>query len=150
MPQIIIMQGTSGSGKSFIVEALLLNFHSMGMDCESYSTDEYWYSMNGDDSSQYDFDVKKLAQAHEWNKWRVNDAMVKQVEVIIVDNTNTTQWEAQPYIDMAKHNGYDVRVVSVDCEEHIAKEANSRRPEKRQVPNFVIDKQRNKIERLQI
>ena len=59
---------------------------------------------------QYVFDVNKLHAAHEWNKNRTEQAMIKNNPVVIVDNTNTTAKEIRPYIELAEKYGYVVSI----------------------------------------
>ena len=139
------MQGGSASGKSFVAEALCCHYIESGHDSVICSTDDFWYL---DNPNIYGFDFKKLGEAHQWNKDNVRNHMSDGVASIIVDNTNTTKKEAQPYIDMAKEFGYEVRVVSVGCDVELALACNADRTEDRQIPADVISKQRARIEPL--
>jgi len=147
MRELIIMQGISGSGKSFVADALKYYYMHLGKSCEICSTDDYWYL---EDPTTYNFDSTKIATAHNWNKSMAETAMIYNREVIIISNTNTTQKEAQPYIDLANKYNYTVRTVSVNCSIETAKKANSERPTDRQVPESVIDAQSQRITPIKI
>jgi len=114
----------------------------MGVPVSINSTDNFWYR---DDPSIYNFNPKLLGRAHDWNKENTEMDMKNGIEAIIIDNTNTTSREVNPYIRLAEKYGYNVRLVSVDCNIELAKERNSERPEDRKVPEGVIDKQKNKM-----
>lgn len=91
------MSGIPGSGKSYTA------FRSSPDDALIFSTDEFW-------GPNYDFDPKLLGKAHAWNQGRVEGAIAALHHYIVVDNTNTTQKEKQPYIDLAKKFGYKVEI----------------------------------------
>ena len=91
------MRGIPGSGKTYTARTL-------APSNQIFSTDEYW-------GPEYKFDITKLFIAHNWNKERVQKAMVDEVTPIVVDNTNVTQREMSPYIVMAKRYGYFFQFV---------------------------------------
>jgi predicted kinase len=146
MRELIIMQGFSGSGKSYVTDALVAKYEAEGINVVVCSTDDFWYSEVGDNPTEYNFDMKRLGEAHKWNQRRANDSMKNGVQVVIIDNTNTQNREAEPYLNMGKANGYNLRCISVTCAVEVAKKANSERPKTRQVPEGVID---NQIKRMQ-
>ncbi|KAL0596340.1 NEDD4-binding protein 2 [Plecturocebus cupreus] len=67
------------------------------------STDDYFY-ING----QYQFDVKYLGEAHEWNQNRAKEAFEKKISPIIIDNTNLQAWEMKPYVALSQKHKYKV------------------------------------------
>lgn len=150
MKQLIIMQGFSGMGKSFVVECLTARYDAESVRYQVCSTDEFWYTEVGGDDQEYNFDMSRLGEAHKWNQRRANGFMRDGVPVVIIDNTNTKQQEAQPYINMAKANGYGVRFISVTGDIEVAKKANAERPEGRRIPEAVIENQAGRIQRLRI
>jgi predicted kinase len=97
MKKLKIMRGLPGSGKSSKAKTLT-------EASNIFSTDDYW-------GENYDFDITRLGQAHNWNKMRVLSALKEGREVICVDNTNTTWKEMKPYIRVAIENGYDVEFI---------------------------------------
>lgn len=95
MRTCIIMQGLPGSGKSTRareIGGLVL------------STDEFW-------GPEYAFDASRLREAHEWNQARFFEAVRAGVVRVVVDNTNMTRREAEPYAIFARAYGYAVEVV---------------------------------------
>lgn len=96
MNELIIMQGVPGSGKSFTAKTLA------GKTGVVYSTDDFW-------GTPYEFDSNYIGLAHSWNKGRVVMAMKSNHPLIVVDNTNTTPFEWEDYLNYAKYFGYSVR-----------------------------------------
>lgn len=151
MRELIIMQGVSGSGKSFTAAALHYYYtQHLGVQCYVFSTDEYWYTKNGDNPEKYDFEPKLLGKAHRWNQERVRIALEDGEDVVIVDNTNVHPKNAQVYIDMGRDHEYNVRTVSVDAEPHVINEANRDRPSDRTIPRDVIKRQRNSLKKIHL
>jgi predicted kinase len=136
----IIMQGVSGSGKSFIAETL-----GKSLLAPVFSTDKL-FMVNG----KYCFDRGKLGYNHEKTREMVRNAMKDGLPTIILDNTNTTQKEVNPYLEMAKEHGYTVQVVSVQTSVETAKAQNATRPADRLIPESVIDMQAQRIQKLKI
>ena len=96
---MIIARGPSGSGKSHMVNKL-----SQELGAPIFSSDDYFMQQG-----KYIFDVSKLAEAHEWNRQRVEGEITKGTPIIIVDNSNTKFWEMKSYTEMAVNNGYEVK-----------------------------------------
>ena len=97
---LYIMRGFPGSGKSFTAKKLAPKENI-------FSTDDFW-------GEEYDFDMSRLREAHEWNQKRVISAMESGMTPIVVDNTNITRKAFNPYIDMAKQFGYRVELKESD------------------------------------
>ena len=98
-----IIRGLPGSGKSTLAREL----------CEELSTC-HWYEadMFFESFGQYFFDRTKLGDAHDWCQRSTVDAMHHGAHNIIVSNTFSRVWEIEPYINMARHNGYNVHVIT--------------------------------------
>jgi tRNA uridine 5-carbamoylmethylation protein Kti12 len=143
---LYIMRGVSGSGKSTIASLLKSSIRRVYGSCAVYSTDNLWYDSKG----IYQFDPKKLREKHKQNQDHVRAAMTISIPNIIVDNTNTTQKETQPYLDLAKEYGYTVQVITVSCNLDVAKLRNRKRPVDRMVPEEVIDRQNARMERIKL
>jgi len=107
MPNLYILRGLPGSGKSTLakslVESHLAQFY---VEADQFFEDE-------DEDGNYNFDASKLAEAHHWCQNVVSGAMAVGVDVA-VSNTFTTEKELQPYLDMAKENGYTVISLIVE------------------------------------
>jgi len=89
-----VMRGIPGSGKSHTAKTLVAKENI-------FSTDDFW-------GPDYDFDIKKIGIAHEWNQTRAARAMSMGDDNVVIDNTNTTWKEVEPYVLAAFKNGYDV------------------------------------------
>lgn len=100
-----IMRGISGSGKSTIVSAIAKE--ERGRIC---STDEYF---TDNETGEYCFDQKRLAEYHDANYRDFKFFAVYQTPSLICDNTNSQLWQFARYITIAKKAGYVVRVVEV-------------------------------------
>lgn len=100
MQRITIMRGVSGSGKTTKARELMEEFLEQhpGGTVHICSADEFFINAK---TGKYEFDGKKLGQAHAWCKGRAYAAMALGADLVIVDNTNTQKWEYQPYLDMA-------------------------------------------------
>lgn len=96
---LVLLRGLPGSGKSFLARTLQEDNPSGVI----LSTDDYFY-ING----QYQFDVKYLGEAHEWNQNRAKEAFEKKVSPIIIDNTNLQAWEMKPYVALSQKHKYKV------------------------------------------
>lgn len=91
---LYIMRGVPGSGKSTAARILV-------PQSQIFSTDEFW-------GPEYNFDIKRLGEAHNWNQQRVKNAMEQGITPIAVDNTNVSSREVKPYVQMAKAHGYEI------------------------------------------
>ncbi|KAM6150123.1 NEDD4-binding protein 2 [Erethizon dorsatum] len=96
---LVLLRGLPGSGKSFLARTLQEDNPSGVI----LSTDDYFY-ING----QYQFDVKYLGEAHEWNHNRAKEAFEKKISPIIIDNTNLQAWEMKPYVALSQKHKYKV------------------------------------------
>lgn len=108
------MRGWAGSGKSTLAETIV----KVCKGSVIYSTDEFWMK-NG----VYNYVPSRIVEAHCWNQERVQQAVQKQLQDlkpnaydglqhlphIIVDNTNITLQQCQPYIDIA--HSFNVGIV---------------------------------------
>ena len=107
---LILMQGVSGSGKSHIANAI-----ANAEDLEVVSADNYMTVFTLGAGWLYQFDPSRLGVCHKYCREMAEEIlMAPQNRGVIVDNTNTTKAEAQPYLDMAKKYGHKVQVVRVD------------------------------------
>jgi len=107
MKRLVVMRGASGSGKSTKAKQLAADYLNLyGAEAWIFSTDEFFMR-----DGQYMFNPAALGHAHCWNQLRAIQAMIQGVEVVIIDNTNTQAWEAQPYVQAAIKLGYEVEIV---------------------------------------
>lgn len=106
MKNLYLLRGLPGSGKSTLAKQL---------GGSHFETDKYFYDKDGN----YNFDVSKLKNAHNWCQDNVGNAMLLnhttgENETIVVSNTFTQEWEMKPYMDMAKDWGYKVFSIIVE------------------------------------
>lgn len=101
MPEIIIIRGVSGTGKTTLAKKM----QAERRGCEHYEADMY-FEKNG----EYKFDARELPTAHLWCKNAVRFAM-KSKSNVIVSNTFCQHWEYRPYLKMAKQYGYSVKII---------------------------------------
>ncbi|KAB1281855.1 NEDD4-binding protein 2 [Camelus dromedarius] len=123
---LVLLRGLPGSGKSFLARYEIMTLQKLVENLEEklmkiipfiihrtlqednpsgviLSTDDYFY-ING----QYQFDVKYLGEAHEWNQNRAKEAFEKKISPVIIDNTNLQAWEMKPYVALSQKHKYKV------------------------------------------
>lgn len=98
----VLMQGIPGSGKSFIADAI-----AQKINAKIHSTDNFFM-----ENGKYKFDPNKLNEFHKKNLENTVSDMEKGLNVV-VDNTNITNWQAEPYVKAAEFFGYMVQFVRV-------------------------------------
>lgn len=87
-PQLLIVRGLPGSGKSTIAKAFVL------IGFVHYEADMYFVS-NG----QYKYDPAKIRNAHDWCKAKTAQAL-QSGQKVVVSNTFTRLSEMDPYLSM--------------------------------------------------
>lgn len=97
---LIILRGLPGSGKTTLAHQIA------DVVC---CADDFFYK-----GGEYQFDPKKLAQAHQQCRDNVKVAMEKGVTKIAVANTATQVWEFEPYLKMAQDFGYQCHSLIVE------------------------------------
>lgn len=99
-----ILRGVPGSGKSTVATSLCQLPNTVAVAADDYHYDEY---------GNYNFRFENLKAAHQWSQKAVAVYMGWGRD-IVVHNTNTTDKEIQPYLELAEKRGY--RVVSLVVE----------------------------------
>jgi len=102
---LLLLRGLPGSGKSTL--ASLLNRTGGFL---TFSLDEFFTNEKG----EYHFDFRTNHLAYKHCQTRVTEAMEREEEKLIVDQTFALMWELQPYLDLAQHYNYQVFVCSVE------------------------------------
>ena len=102
-----ILRGVSGSGKSTLAETLENSLHH----AKAVAADDFFYKLG---KGTYQFDIKRLGEAHRWCRERVIVCMELEYINIILHNTNTSEKGINPYINIAERYGY--KVVSLVVE----------------------------------
>ena len=107
--ELVILRGVSGSGKSTRAKEII---KQSAVKSTTYicSADDYFIDRA---SGDYNWDPKKLGVAHAWCKTKAETAMDLGINIVILDNTNTVEWEYKPYVELAEHFGYEVEVEKV-------------------------------------
>jgi predicted kinase len=105
MHTLKILRGVSGSGKSTRAKELCKEVLGQGKQAVTCSADEFFVDPATGD---YNFDSRKLGEAHAWCRGNAHMAMRLGVDLVVIDNTNTRRWEYEGYIKMAADAGYEV------------------------------------------
>jgi predicted kinase len=124
---VIIIRGTSGSGKSTFANL----FAEPKVIC---TADDFFY----DEGGKYNFDPSKLGDAHGQCRNKFECAVKdKSIKTIIVANTNTKSSEFSHYIEIARE--YGLKVISVVLEKrHDSNNVHG-------VPDFVLQRQHDSL-----
>jgi len=130
--QLILIRGLPGSGKSTLADILMQNEVRKSNTCRWYEADMYFTDSDGN----YNFQPRRIREAHAWCQQSVDTAMEMRVSTVIVSNTFIKQWEMKPYRQMAEEYGYKV----VELIAHSDFESVNG------VPDEVIDRMRRNFE----
>ncbi len=127
---LYILRGCSNSGKTTLAKTLegRIPFSI------AVSADDYFY----DKAGNYNWEVEDLGKAHRWCKNEVEAFMGGGTAVnIILHNTNTSEKEITPYINLAEKYGY--KVVSLVVEKRHDNHNNH------SVPEETLIRQKNRL-----
>ena len=97
-----IIRGLAGSGKSTLAEHILRSVYLKKTGDSVFSADDYFT----DEDGTYTFDKTKLSKAHEQCLRNVHRQMVNEIPDIVVNNTFSTKWEVEPYIQACSMHEY--------------------------------------------
>jgi predicted histidine transporter YuiF (NhaC family) len=62
----------------------------------------------------YKFDPVRIEMAHDWCRTQVMQSMAIDLNLIVVSNTFTMEWEMMPYFTLAKEYGYMIHTIIVE------------------------------------
>ena len=124
---LYLITGPSGAGKTTRAKELM---RQKGIK-HHYEADMLMLDRNGD----YAFNPKKLRECHNWCQ-KATERAILLGEAVIVSNTMTMKWEAEPYVDTAKKNGYSIII------EHLTTEYKNIHD----VPQEIVEKMKNRRE----
>jgi predicted kinase len=130
MKKVVIMRGQSGAGKSTYAKK---NFPGAVM-C---SADSFFIDPK---TGEYKFDPTKLGFVHNSCQRKYEAALKSGEPLVVVDNTNTTLKEMQPYLQLADVYGYDVEVIRLDTPVGVAAKRNTHG-----VPAVAVQKMRDRM-----
>ena len=105
--KLIIMRGPSGSGKSSLVKELTQEASDNRKTCTVHSTDDFHLELK-DGIFVYVFKPEKLRAFHQANLHHATTSMEMGLDYVIIDNTNTTWKEIEPYVLVGIGNGYEI------------------------------------------
>lgn len=101
MSKLILIRGLPGSGKTTMAKRM------MTPSTRHYEADMYFEKHDG----SYQFDPKKIKQAHEWCQRKTRAALEAGLDVI-VSNTFTQRWEMESYVKMAQELSAKLEVIT--------------------------------------
>ena len=102
--KVVILRGLPGSGKSYLAK------NCSGMDGIVCSSDDYF---NNNKSGVYQFNRKRLPEAHAYCCEQFVQAISDGRELVIVDNTNSMKWEYKVYTHLCQVLGLDRHVLEI-------------------------------------
>lgn len=100
-PSCIIMRGISGSGKSTWIKQNIPTYTVV-------SADLFFYDSFG----SYNYDPRKIGEAHEFSKCKFIEALENN-ENVVVDNTNIRRWEYKLYLKLALLFQYQTKIIQI-------------------------------------
>lgn len=124
MNKLILIRGLPGSGKSTFAKSMM----NTKINWQHLETDMFW-------GPDYDFDVSRLREAHEWCQRQTRSYLFHNHN-LIVSNTFTTKKELQPYFDIAKE--FDIVPQVILCQNEWKNVHN--------VPEEVLERMKNRFE----
>lgn len=131
-PILAVMVGIGGSGKSTYATGLKTSLNAQLVETDTIRVE---LTGNAEDQSQN-------GRVFEVAKKRVNDYL-SQGKNTIIDATSLNARDRKDWIDIAKKNNAEVRAYFIDTPISVCKSQNNKR--QRKVPEWVIDKQANKL-----
>jgi predicted kinase len=130
---LILLRGLPGCGKTTLGEVIMFLPGSNDQN-NVISADDFFVDENG----VYNFDSKKLKEAHNDCLLRCVDRMKNQLVKIVVANTFTQEWEMEKYFEIADRYNYRVHTVIVE-NRHGSKNVHD-------VPNDKVEIMKNRFE----
>ena len=111
--EVIIMRGAPGSGKT----TYLKKEYPQAFIC---SADQYFIGIDG----KYKVKLNELQKAHDYSRNAFKAAILNNINIIAVDNTNIMIKHFQSYIKLAEAYGYEVKIIRIEIDAKIAFERN--------------------------
>jgi adenylate kinase family enzyme len=122
-PLVIILRGVSGCGKSTLGKSIASAFAPEKV--KICSADTFFMKLSvsddGTTSESYQFNVEEIGLAHEACFKSFSSSMDAFKPCIIIDNTNTQEWEFKKYIDevvtynqtKSSDKQYEIRIAEI-------------------------------------
>lgn len=108
---VVLLRGLPGSGKSTRADELVKSFRELQANPVVFSADKYFDTQGG-----YRYDAKEVGAAHNWAFKNTEEAVRVFQSPIIIDNTNTEEFEILNYYNIAYHNWYKFYVLEPDTD----------------------------------
>ena len=105
----LVMRGLPGSGKSYVSKRLQKLMQNEGHQTIRICTDEILEMCEGD----YLWEGRKMPLYHGIAKDMANNALCKNVPIVILDNTNIKKKDYFYYMEVAALNGYSTHTFVV-------------------------------------
>jgi predicted kinase len=102
---LIILRGLPGSGKSTVADILSENGKYPICCADDWYVKEYGY---------YKWNFSDIGKAHKYSKELCEKSMKKSIRKIIIANTNITEKDYKPYVEMASTYNYKVFSLVVE------------------------------------
>lgn len=127
---VIVLRSCSGAGKSTLAEFLTQNYKRY--DYSICSADDYFMIKR-----EYCFNAKQLGLAHNYCFEKFKESVEYGIKLIVLSNTNTSEKELKPYLDLAAKYQYTVFSLVVE-NRHGNKNVHN-------VPEETLKRQENKL-----
>lgn len=101
MPQLTIIRGLPGSGKTTLAKIL-----ANATGATHLEVDQYWVNENG----EYNYDRSKLYVAIGWYIEKYTEVIVSGKD-LVVSNCHFNEHEIDPISELAEANGYTVQLI---------------------------------------
>lgn len=109
---VVIMRGLPGSGKSYLSSHCIENATDPSK-VSIISADQYFnYGQQG---SEYHFNPVVAYKAHQRCISRFLDALLSNTRVVIIDNTNSQQWEYTIYSYLCEVLNIPFHIIEIPC-----------------------------------
>lgn len=108
MNELILFRALPGAGKTELANTI--KDVSKTGKVELVSADDWMV----DKSGKYDFDRSILKENHAKCRAQTEEHMQTGMQVVIVHNTFTTDWEMESYFELASSYGYKIRTVIIE------------------------------------
>lgn len=115
---LILIRGLPGSGKTSLA------YRMVGESGRMVAADDFMRGRvpdaAGGTRDGYLFDPARLGEVHSKCQAQVRDWMIahnageRRCSPIVVHNTFCQQWEAEPYLSLAREHGFHVQVVTAE------------------------------------
>jgi len=106
MKKVVIMRGIPGSGKSTYIK----EHYPKAVVC---SADEFFTDRKVGFPDEYRFDPSKIGEAHASCMAKFLTFLDREIDLIVVDNTNVHRWEFMNYYTIAQMKGWKVEIVEM-------------------------------------